>query len=146
MQVISVLTVLAGFQLAAALPSALIKGASDLAARAQLGSKLCVNTNFILSMDRGCETISNASGMMPGQCIALDSQLYDKVSSIAPLAGSWCTYFKAEGCKDTTPNGCGKFDANSPINDLTTVSPTNPSTKCEGNMDKKIRSFLCNYV
>ena len=47
---------------------------------------------------------------------------------------------------DTTPNGCGKFDANSPINDLTTVSPTNANAKCEGNMDKKIRSFLCNYV
>ncbi|KAK3949462.1 hypothetical protein QBC32DRAFT_316796 [Pseudoneurospora amorphoporcata] len=139
--VISVLTVLAGFQLAAALPST-SKGASDLAARAQLGSKLCVSTN----LSAGCETISNASGMMPGQCIALDSQLFDNVSSIAPLAGSWCTYFKAQGCQDTTSNGCGKFDANSPINDLTTVSPTNPSTKCEGNMDKKIRSFLCNYV
>ncbi|EAA30339.2 hypothetical protein GE21DRAFT_10602 [Neurospora crassa] len=141
MQLISVLTAFATFKVAAALPSA-VKGANDLVTRdGLLGSKLCTDVNFT----GNCETITNvADGLKPNQCILLDSHLASKgVSSIQPLERSWCTYYLTANCQDDSSDNCGHYDATSPIDDLTKVSPTNSNHQCGGNMDKKIASFMC---
>ncbi|KAJ4352959.1 hypothetical protein N0V85_009620 [Neurospora sp. IMI 360204] len=141
MQLISVLTALAAFKVAAALPSA-VKGTNDLVTRdGLLGSKLCTDFNFA----GNCETITNvADGLKADQCIAVDPYLRTKgVSSIQPLEKSWCTYYLSDNCTDLTSDNCGHYDATSPIENLTTVSPTNSNHKCGGNMDKKIASFKC---
>ncbi|KAK3400726.1 hypothetical protein B0T20DRAFT_151827 [Sordaria brevicollis] len=135
MQLIFVLTALAAFKVAAALPSS-VKESNDLVAREGLmGSMLCVGYHS----SGLCQFLKISTA---GYCIKLDNSLAGAVSSMDPFDGGWCTFYMSEDCTDNT--GCGHYDASSPISDLTTVSPTNPNTKCEGNMDKKIRSFTCN--
>lgn len=111
MQLISVLTTLAAFKVAAALPSS-IKSAKDLVARdATLGSKLCVG----YTQDSGlCQTIDSTRDLTPGYCSApgldlkvlpeshsltyvstvrLDDSMRGAISSIFPQPHSFCTYY-----------------------------------------------------
>ncbi|KAK3348487.1 hypothetical protein B0H65DRAFT_441995 [Neurospora tetraspora] len=146
MQLLSFFTTLATFKVAAALPSA-VKGANDLVTRydstSTFGSKVCVDVNF----GGYCQTFSSAAGLTRGMCVRLDDSIRGLVSSIQPLEKSFCRYYVTENCQDPTGDGCGLYDAYFPgFADLKTVVPSAflDLKKCEpGNMDNKIRSFIC---
>ncbi|KAK3948315.1 hypothetical protein QBC32DRAFT_269149 [Pseudoneurospora amorphoporcata] len=153
MQIISVLTALAAFKFAAALPSGPETGivthvttdeipavfkvsnetditARDVEKRASFGVYLCANAPW----KEPCQHITSQSN----QCIKLDSALAGQVSSIGPDQGAYCRFFFSDNCVDN--NGCEHFDLTSPgYSDLSLLGPS-----CNGKYpNDRVRSYFC---
>ncbi|KAK3342530.1 hypothetical protein B0H65DRAFT_540176 [Neurospora tetraspora] len=101
MQIISVLTALVAFKLAAALPSGPDTGvvthvdSADIPAAYKVFNKTDIATR---DLDKRATLVK------------LDSTLAGRVSAVGPDQGTYCRFFFSSNCVDTSSNNCEHFD------------------------------------